>query len=108
MEHLEEEIQKMLGDKAEQQKHISLLNDQIAKYKQKIRELSDNNSSLMMSMQEPEDENVIQNFFNVDIFQHKYYELAKIHQVSQEQNIQFQLKMASVKHSAGILLANIY
>ena len=63
----------MIGEKSEQQKHITLLNDQITKYKQKIRELSDNNSSLIKSMEEPDDENVIQNFFSVDIFQHKYY-----------------------------------
>ena len=32
-----------------------MLNDQIAKYKQKIKELSDNNSSLLMTMEEKED-----------------------------------------------------
>ena len=98
----------MVNEKAEQQKHISLLNDQISKYKQKIRELSDNNSSLLMNIEDREDDNVIQNYFNVDVFQHKYYELAKLHQASQEQALKFQLNMASIRHSSGIFLSNIY
>lgn len=37
MQTLQEEIQKHLKEKAQQQKHIGQLNDQIAKYKQRIR-----------------------------------------------------------------------
>ena len=107
MESLEEEVQKEANEKAEQQKHIMHLGEQIAKYKQKIRELSDNNSSLMMNLEDKEDDNIIRNYFSGDVFQHKYYELSKLHQASQEQFLQFRLSMSSVRHYAGISLANI-
>ena len=51
MQHLQEEIQKHLLDKAEQQKHINLLNDQINKYKQRIRELNESTSMITQSME---------------------------------------------------------
>lgn len=63
-------------------KHIQLLTDQNNKYKQKIRELTDNNSSLIQSMDNQEDESVIKNYFATDVFQHKYYELSRLHQVT--------------------------
>jgi myosin heavy subunit len=107
MEHLDEEVQKGVAEKAEQQKHIALLGEQINKYKQKIRELSDNNSSLLMNMEDRDDDTVIQNYFNVDIYQHKYYELAKLHQATQEQTLEMKLTMGSVRQYAGIFLANL-
>ena len=61
-----------MNEKEELQKHIAMLNDQIGKYKQKIRELSDNNSSLMMNIEE-KDEDTMKIDFNTDIYQHKYY-----------------------------------
>lgn len=72
MENLDDEIQKRVNEKEELQKHIAMLNDQIGKYKQKIRELSDNNSSLMMNIEE-KDEDTMKIDFNTDIYQHKYY-----------------------------------
>ena len=40
-------------------------------YKKKIKELSD--SSVLMPSDPDPDDNAIQAYFNVDIFQHKYY-----------------------------------
>ena len=73
MENLEEEVQKGVNERGEQQKHIAHLGEQIAKYKQKIRELSDNNSSLLMNLEDREEDNIIRNYFSGDVFQHKYY-----------------------------------
>ena len=108
MESLEEEVQRGVEEREEQARHVGLLGGQIQKYKQKIRELSDNNSSLLMNLEDREEDNVIHNYFNVDVFQHKFYELSKLHQGTQEQFLQFQLSMAAVRHHSGILLANLY
>ena len=106
MESLEEEIQKLIEERGEKDKHIQLLGDQINKYKKKIRELSDE-KSILNSIGDTDD-NAIQNYFNVDIFQHKYYELSKLHQAAQEQYRNFQLTSATSRHYSGILLANLY
>lgn len=107
MEHLEEEIQKHLLDKAEQQKHLNMLNDQIGKYKQRIRELTESNSMITQSMDGKEEESLIQNYFNTDVYQHKYYELSKLHQHTLHGYIDYQLHMGSVRHYAGHFLANL-
>jgi hypothetical protein len=44
----------------------------------------------------------------VDVYQHKYYELSKLHQATQEQYLQFQLMMGTVRHYSGVFLANLY
>lgn len=51
MESLDDEVQKGVAEKAQQQKHIAHLGDQINKYKQKIRLLSDNNESLLKTVE---------------------------------------------------------
>jgi hypothetical protein len=62
----------------------------------------------MMNLDDKEDDNVIRNYFSGDVFQHKYYELSKLHQSSQEQFLQFRLNMSAVRQYAGISLANIH
>jgi hypothetical protein len=52
------------------------------KYKQKIRELTDNNSSLIQTMDNQDEESVYKNIFNPDIYQHKYFELSRLHQIT--------------------------
>lgn len=42
----------MVADKEDQQKHLALLNDHIKKYKEKIRELTNNNEGLISSLTE--------------------------------------------------------
>lgn len=61
-----------------------------------------------MNLEDREDDNVIRNYFNVDVYQHKFYELSKLHQTVQESFLQFQLTQASVRHYSGIFLANLY
>lgn len=61
-----------------------------------------------MNLEDRDEDNVIRNYFSVDVFQHKYYELSKLHQSTQEQYLQFQLMMGTVRHYSGVFLANLY
>lgn len=61
-----------------------------------------------MNLEDKDDDNIIRNYFSGDVFQHKYYELSKIHQSTQEQLLKYRLNMSSMRSYAGISLANIY
>lgn len=46
--------------------------------------------------------------FNTDIYQHKYYELTNLHQLTQQNFLQYQLDMSTVRQYAGVFLSNLY
>lgn len=102
-------MQKVLKEKIELQDHIGQLNGQINKYKQKIRELSDNNSTLMNSMSEEkeDDSRAITNYFSTDVYQHKYYDLLKVNQSINQRYLDYQLQFSSVRNIVGVSMINL-
>lgn len=55
IEHLEDQIAKYLAEREERVKHIALITEEKNKYKKRVQELSDNNSTLLQTMDERED-----------------------------------------------------
>jgi hypothetical protein len=73
-----------------------------------MQELSDNNSTLLQSIDQPEEESVLKTCFNTDVYQHNYYELSRLHQLTEARFLNYQLQMATVRQYAGTYLANLF
>lgn len=51
---------------------------------------------------------MIKTYFNTDLFQHKYYELNRLHQLTDARFLRYQLSTAALRHYAGTFLANLF
>jgi hypothetical protein len=58
-------------------------------------------------MDEREEESVIKTYFNTDVYQHKYYELTRLHQLTEHRFLHYQIQMGSVRQYAGFFVANL-
>jgi hypothetical protein len=87
---------------------LALITEEKNKYKKRVQELNENNTSLLQSMDDRgEEESVIKTYFNTDVYQHKYYELSRLHHLTDHRLLHYQLQMSGVRHYAGTFVANL-